>query len=285
MVNNFKKYFHLYILIALLFSNFFVWSVIFTNENKFLTVAFLDIGQGDAIFIEAPNGNQILLDGGPNRSVLRGISKIMPFYDRSIDIVVASHPDKDHIGGLPEILKRYKVGAVIEPGVNNDTAIYKEFESTIKELKIKKILARRGMTIWLDEGVYMEILFPDTDVSDFNANDASIVARVVFGDSSFMLTGDSPKKIEKYIVSLDGGNLNSSVLKLGHHGSKTSTSDIFLSAVSPEYAIISAGRNNRYGHPHKEIIDLMKRFNIPYFETSKDGTVIFKTDGYDLYKK
>jgi len=284
-MENFKKHFHLYILSVLFLFNVFVWQAVFASEGRLLTVAFLDVGQGDAIFIESPSGNQILLDGGPDNSVLRELSKIMPFYDRSINTVIASHPDKDHIGGLPEALKRYQVDMIIEPGVSNDTAVYNEFEKLIKELSIEKNIARRGMRVWLDKNIYLEILFPDRDTDGWDTNDASIVARLVYGDTSFILSGDSPKKMEEYIVSLDGSALQSDVLKLGHHGSKTSTSGIFLSAVSPEYVIVSAGENNQYGHPHEEVMDIIKKFEIPSLSTYENGTIIFQTDGENLYIK
>jgi len=284
-MENFKKHFHLYILSVLFLFNVFVWQAVFASEGRLLTVAFLDVGQGDAIFIESPSGNQILLDGGPDNSVLRELSKIMPFYDRSINTVIASHPDKDHIGGLPEALKRYQVDMIIEPGVSNDTAVYNEFEKLIKELSIEKNIARRGMRVWLDKNIYLEILFPDRDTDGWDTNDASIVVRLLYGDTSFILSGDSSKKMEEYIVSLDGSALHSDVLKLGHHGSKTSTSEIFLAAVSPEYAIVSAGKDNRYGHPHKEVMDMIKEFEISSLATYENGTIIFQTDGENLYVK
>ena len=137
-----------YLLAILLFANFFIWNAIFVEtRNGILTVVFLDAGQGDAIFIEAPNGNQVLIDGGPNKSVLRQLSKVMPFYDRSIDIVIATHPDKDHIGGLPDVLQRYTVDFILESGAKNDTGISRAFESAILQNKIKRIFAKRGMAI------------------------------------------------------------------------------------------------------------------------------------------
>ncbi len=277
-----------YLLGTLFIANFFIWGAVLSEERGgMLTVAFLDVGQGDAIFIEAPNGNQILLDGGPNKKVLSELSNLMPFYDRSIDMVIASHPDKDHIGGLPEILSKFSVDNVMESGVSSNTAVYREFEKIIKNKNITKILARRGMKVWLDKkkNIYLEILFPDRDTTGWDTNEASIVARLVYGSSSFVLTGDSPQNIERYLVFLDSGKLKSSVLKLGHHGSRTSTSELFLGSVYPQYAVISAGGNNRYGHPHKEVMDLIKKLEIPFLETSKEGTIIFKTDGESLYVK
>jgi len=274
-----KQQFKWYFLGILFIVTLFVWYAVFSESRDGLTVAFLDVGQGDSMFIETSTGQQILIDGGPNKSVLRELSKIMPFYDRSIDIVIATHPDADHIGGLPEVLKRYKVGIVMEPGVQSDSDVYKELERTIDEKGIKEILARRGMRINLSNGGYMDILFPDRDASGLDTNDASIVAKLVYGNTSFLFTGDSPQKIENYLISLSPESINTDVLKVAHHGSKTSTSESFVGYTSPEYAVISAGKDNRYGHPHKEVLDILKQFEISILRTDESDTIKIKSDG------
>ncbi|HDO23803.1 MAG TPA: MBL fold metallo-hydrolase [bacterium] len=274
-----KKQFKYYFVGLLFLITIFVWYAVCAETRSGLTVAFLDVGQGDAIFIESPNGNQLLLDAGPNDKVLRELSKIMPFYDRSIDMIIESHPDKDHIGGFVEVLRRYNVDLAMEPGVHSKSAVYRELNNLIAEKGIKKILARRGMRVDFGDGVYLNILFPDRDVSNVDTNTASIVAKLVYGKTSFLLTGDSPKAIENYLVSVDGESLKSDVLKVGHHGSKTSASELFFGYVSPRYAIISAGAGNRYGHPHKETIDLLDQFEIPILSTINLGTIKIKSDG------
>jgi competence protein ComEC len=282
-MKNIKQNLRWCVLVLLFIANFFVWYAVFSEERGgLLTVAFLDVGQGDAIFIEAPNGNQTLVDGGPDKKVLRGLSEIMPFYDHSIDVVVATHPDQDHIGGLPDVLKKFKVGAVMEPGVKSYSESFKAFENISKNKGIKKIFARRGQRIILDESVYIDILFPDRDTFGWDANNASVVAKVVYGDTSFLLTGDSPKRIEGYLVLLDGENLKTDVLKLGHHGSRTSTSGLFLSAAEPKIVVISAGKNNRYGHPHRETEKMLEDFKIDSLATYKKGTIIIKSDGNNV---
>ena len=262
------------------------------DRNGILTVAFLNIGQGDATFIEAPNGNQILIDGGPGKSVLRELSKVIPFYDRSIDVVIATHPDADHIAGLNDILEKYKVAIFMEPGVESETAVYKNLESKVLEKEteneIKKVEARRGMVVDLGRGAFLEILFPVNDPRGMETNMASIVARLVYGENEFMLTGDSPKAIENYLVSLDGahqGDLKSDVLKAGHHGSKTSSSAEFVSAVSSEYAVISVGKDNRYGHPNQEVLDIFNNFGAKILRTDEGGRIVFKSDGVELELK
>lgn len=261
---------------------FFVWYAVFAESRQGLEIGFLDVGQGDAIFIQAPNGNQILLDGGPNKAVLQELSKVMPFYDRSIDMVIESHPDSDHINGLVEVLRRYKTDLVMETGVESDNMAYRELKNLIREKKIQYVFARRGMRVNLGEGIYLDILFPDRDVSKWDTNDASIVAKLVYANNSFLLTGDSPDKIEKFLVSLGENKLRSNVLKVSHHGSRTSTSEIFLGYTKPDYAVISVGKDNKYNHPHQEILDRLNQFQIPILRTDEKGTIKIKSNGEDI---
>ncbi len=278
-----KKYVQWTVLGIFLFSNIFIWTVVVrADRHGELTVAFLDVGQGDAIYIEAPNGNQVLIDGGGGQQVLRALGRVMPFWDRSLDIVLSTHPDQDHVGGLPAVLERMRVGNVVTTENTSDTGAYKAFEETIQKKNPKRILARAGVRIILDRGVVLEILFPTQNVSGWETNTASIVARLTYGEKSFLFTGDSPVSIEKYLVGKNGGKLKSTVLKLGHHGSRTSSSKIFLAATDPEYAIISAGKDNKYEHPHKEVTSLLDELKILSLNTADHGTIIFKTDGTDL---
>jgi len=277
---------------ALLLVTLFVWQVVYQAQGSdVLTVTFLDVGQGDSIFIQAPSGAQVLIDGGPSGSVLRELAKVMPFYDRSIDIVMATHPDTDHIGGLISVLKNFKVGRILRPGVaHNAPAIESLLLAITKEQNSGAVetLARRGQVYDLGAGesgvhAYLHILFPDRDVSNVESNTASIVARLVYGEASMILTGDSPKAIEEYLVSLDSTALNSGILKLGHHGSKTSTSEIFLGYVSPQWAIVSAGKDNSYGHPHKSVVDMVERFGIQIKNTAESGSITFESDGSEWF--
>ncbi len=287
-MNNFAKKARLGIMAVLLVANFFVWSALLAEERGGeLKVAFLDVGQGDAIFIEAPNGNQILVDGGPGKNILAQLAKVMPAYDRTIDAILVSNPDKDHIGGLLEVLKTFEIGAVLEPGTKPDTAIYQEFEKAIDTEGAKKILARRGMKVVMDEktGVALAILFPDRDVSETKTNDGSIVAKLIYGQTALMLTGDAPESIERYLVLLDGANLRSDLLKAGHHGSRTSSSVEFLAAISPAFAVISVGKNNSYGHPHQEVLERLTSAGAEILRTDQLGAIIFTSDGQSFQRK
>ncbi|MDD2934909.1 MAG: ComEC/Rec2 family competence protein [Candidatus Pacebacteria bacterium] len=283
-MQNFRGSFKLYVLGVLLFSNLFIWSAVFGEQGNILKVVFFDVGQGDAIFIESPNGKQVLIDGGSNRAVMRNLGQVMPFYDRSIDLVVMTHPDTDHLGGLLPVLKDYNVDLVMEPGVETDSEIYLEYKEQVKTKGIKSILARQGQVIDLGNGAYLSVLFPVGDTSDFETNTASVILKLVYRENSFLFTGDSPQVIEKYLVGAFGNELDTDVLKLGHHGSKTSSSELFLGFVSPEYAIASVGKDNRYGHPHKEVLDLLDKMDINLFRTDESGMIVFESDGGTEYQ-
>ncbi|MBU1091835.1 MBL fold metallo-hydrolase [Patescibacteria group bacterium] len=272
-----------YLVVGFLFACvIFVWYAVFYESRNGLAVYFLDVGQGDSIFIQAENGNQILIDGGQNKSVLNQLSKVMPFYDRVIDVVIETHPDGDHIGGLVEVLNRYDVGLVMESGVKSDSAIYKELKNIIGRKNITEILGKKGMRMNVGEGLFLDILFPVSDASEMESNSASIVARLVYENTSFLLTGDSPQAIEKYLASVYKDNLDVDVLKVGHHGSKTSSSEIFIGYTSPEYAIVSVGADNRYGHPSQEVLDILKKLEVKVLRTDEMGTIKIKSDGENL---
>lgn len=281
-MSGFIKNYKIYVLVALILGVAFTGYAVYVESPSDLTVSFLDVGQGDAILINTSKHQQILIDGGPGKAVLRELSKEMPFYDRSIDAVIATHPDSDHIGGLPDVLSNYTVELVMEPGVESDSSIYKEFENIIKEKNIKKILARKGMKFELSDGAYLLILFPDRDVLGMDTNDASIVAKLVYGNTSFLFTGDSPKKIEDYLISTDSEDLDSDVLKVGHHGSKTSNSQEYVAAVSPDYAVISVGKDNKYGHPNQEALDIFNNFGAKILRTDLLGTIDMSSNGDEV---
>lgn len=264
------------------FSLFFV----FKKESYVLTVSFLDVGQGDAILLEGPTGIDVLVDGGRGRSVLRKLPPAMGFFDRSLDLVVATHPDADHIEGLVDVFKRYRVKRYMEPGVENDTGVtYALLEAVSKEKGVERITARRGQRILLGAGAYADVLYPDRDVTHSETNDASVVLHVVYGETEFFLSGDAPTSVEKYVVYLEGERLESDVLKAGHHGSRTSTSDELLQVAVPKIVVVSAGKDNSYGHPHEEVVKKIKETGAQMLETSKEGTVTLVSDGRMVTQK
>lgn len=278
------KKIRIFVLALLFLSAVFVWYAIAVETKNGLEVAFLNVGQGDAIFIRAPNGNQMLIDGGPNKSVLRQLSKMIPFYDRTIDGIILTHPHLDHYGGLNEVMDNYKIGFEIDPGIKNEDAGFARFENLIKKNEIKRFYGKRGMKINLGEDLSVEILLPSLNEKNVSPHDGMIVARLVYKNNSFLLTGDMEKNLENYLL-LFWGNLKSDVLKIAHHGSRTSTSEAFLGRVDPYFAVISAGAKNKYGHPHKEVLDRLEIFGVPLLRTDEKGLIKIKSDGDEIYVK
>lgn len=275
-----RSNFRWYLLFGLMIFSIVLWIRISHEEKRgILTFALLNIGQGDAIFIESPTGTQIVVDGGPNNTLMREISKVMPWYDRHIDMLVVTNPDRDHYEGFISLLKKYSTATLLEPGTTNDNDVYKHFQKQISDRGIKKVVARRGQVIDIGGGAYLQILFPDRDVSGLSPNDGSIVMKLVYGETSIMLQGDSTAKIENYLLALGTTTLKSTILKAGHHGSRTSSDENYVRVVDPEWTVISSGVENDYGHPHKEILETMDKLGIPTYDTCNNGKIVFESDG------
>ncbi|MFA6520188.1 MAG: ComEC/Rec2 family competence protein [Candidatus Paceibacterota bacterium] len=277
---HYKNYILLIIILFLSVVNVFLFWTDFQSSKRGLTFAMLDIGQGDGLFIESPNGTQIMFDAGPARSVLGPLARVTSPFDKTIDAIVITNPDADHIGGFIDILKNYKVGAVLEPGTFNDSKTYQNLKAEIQKQKIPNILVKKGMRLNMGHGVLIDILFPDRDVSTWNSNDGSAVARLSYGATSVMLTGDASVKTERIILEDNNlAQLKSTILKVGHHGSRTSSSTSFVKAVSPAYALVSDGKDNKYGHPHKETLTTLTQLGVKTLRTDLLGTIIMKSDG------
>jgi len=268
--------------------NIFIWGKLpSAKSSDILSVYFLDVGQADATLVRAPNGKKILIDGGRTPSSLMSeLSKFMNFGDRDIDVVLATHPDADHIGGLPEVFERYNVATFIDNGKTSDSNTYRELIEKSKEENSRYIKGERGLVIVLDKkkGVYFQVLSP-TKEFDFSDNDMSIVGRLVYQDRVFLLPGDAGKRVENILAYTDGEILKSDVLKAGHHGSKTSSGLLFVEVVDPRYSIISAGKGNIYGHPHASVLENLLSVSEFVLETAKEGSIAFETNGKDLWRK
>lgn len=279
-------YWKLILLSILFFSVVGVFYVAFKTDEPVLTVAFLDVGQGDAIFIESPTGNQVIFDGGPGSALVSQVGKQVSLFDRSIDMIVVTNPDKDHFEGFIPLLSRYSVEAVLEPGVSADeNPVYRELQRIIATKNIPVVEARTSQKILLGGGAYIDIIFPDRDVKEVSHNEGSIIARLVYGETSVLLTGDTTKNIESYVLESYKEYLDSDMLKVAHHGSDTSTSDAFVKAVSPDVAVISAGKGNSYGHPKKETLDTLKNNKVETLVTMDEGTIVFESDGKSFIRK
>jgi len=276
----------LWILILLSLLNGAIAYALYEPEGDTLQVSFIDVGQGDAIVIESPEGYELLIDGGRDRSVLRGLPKVMGPFDRSIAMVLETHPDADHIGGLPDVFARYRVQYYLSPGIENDTSPTERLKDAVsREKGITTFIARRGMRIHLGEATYADVLYPDTDVSKRETNAGSVIVRVVYGDTSFLFTGDAPDEVEAHLVTLDGETLKSDVLKAGHHGSRSSTSREWLAAVDPVTVVVSAGKDNSYAHPHEEVVKRVQESGAELLSTITEGTIVFESDGVTIQRK
>ncbi len=266
-----------------------IWCAAINADHRgILTVSFLNVGQGDAIFIQAPSGRSVLIDGGPDTGVLRQLNTVLPWYTRSIDVVIPTHPDADHITGLIDVLERYKVSFVIQSSVLGDTPVWDTLENEIAADAKKGtnvITAMRGQIIDLGSGAFIEILSPDRNVPNVDTNVGCVVTRLVYGTTSFMFSCDAPQNIENYLVYLDGKNLHSDVLKAGHHGSANSSSPPFVGFVDPQYAVYSRGCDNKYGFPASSTVATFKQMNIPTLDTCTEGTITFTSDGQTISKK
>lgn len=284
-VELFKKFGGAGVVVVLLAACVFVWSGAYaqnTHQSGVLTFAVLDIGQGDGLFIEGPTGIQIMVDAGPNTgAALRELAQVMPLGDRTIDAVIETHPDADHMGGFIDVLKRYQVGAFISPGIIKHNSTIDALDKEIAGQKIPVYVARRGMVLDLGGGAELDVLYPDQDVSGFGnkTNDGCIVAHLVYGRTSVLLTCDAPFSTEDHLMGISTStDLLSNLLKVAHHGSKYSTSDAFIAAVHPQLALISVGAKNSYGHPTKETLGRLQSANVPVMRTDKLGTIVCTSD-------
>lgn len=263
-----------------------VWAmVLFEHRQSGLTVTFFDVGQGDAILI-SQGSQQILIDGGRDGSILlEKLGKAIPFWDRTIETVIATHPDADHIAGLVDAAKAYKIGAVIETAMKSDSQTYKVWQDVIDKEGCERVEAIFGEKIILGGNAELEILHPFNKIDytkEKDSNATSVVARLTYGKNNFLFTGDLP--IEQELIFADKSLtpigepliLAAQVLKVGHHGSKYSTSERFLDMVKPRDAILSVGAHNTYGHPNQEIIDRLRNRGINILRTDKSGDI-----GYD----
>ena len=280
----------MWLLVPAAFAVSLAWSQAL-NRDDHLRVVFFDVGQGDAIFIETPGGRQAVVDGGADPLlVTRLLGERMRFYDRHIDIVAATHPHGDHIGGLAQVLERYDVGAVLERRVEYKSGAYEAWARLVDAEEAQGaqvIAASAGQVIILDDDVRIEVLGPPRELLRGTASDvdnASLALRLVYGDVSVLLTGDMFSEGERTLLK-SGAVLDSDVLKVPHHGSDSSSTAEFLGAVSPAAAVVSVGADNRFGHPAAEVVGRLRGFvgEGGLYSTSEQGTVEFVTDGETLW--
>ena len=293
------------IALILAVSGIYLWVEVFNGSDGKLHVYFFDVGQGDSTLIVTPQGRQVLVDGGPEiGSATRALSGPLSPWDRRLDLVILTHLDADHSRGLLKALETYRVDAVLAGAKDEDSYLYPQWRQTVERQEHRVAYLSAGQTITLEEGITLETLHPpaeitagrnnpaarrpapDWDADIRNANNKSVVLRLVYGEVSFLLTGDIELEAERYLVRT-APNLESRVFKVAHHGSKTSTTPAFLRAVNPRWAVISAGRDNPYGHPHPSVLARLEAAVGPssIYQTANQGTIDFSTDGFRIWVK
>lgn len=241
------------------------------GQSADLSVHYIDVGQGDAILIKTAE-KAVLIDGGTRGAGQTVVDYLASQGITKLDIVIGTHPHEDHIGGLITVLAQLEVGEVLDPGVVHTSKTFEDYLDIIESRNIPFVEARVGMSRDLGSGVGLQILHPENPSSS-HLNDASVVARVTSGNIAFIFTGDAEVRSEQEILDR-GVNVRANVLKVGHHGSETSSSAQFLNAVRPAYAVISAGDGNQYFHPHQPILDRLRAANIKVYRTDLHGTVV-----------
>lgn len=255
-----------------------IWENKFVCDQETLCVWFFDVGQGDGIFIKTPSGKKIIVDAGPDASILTKLGEVMWPWDKTIDAIVMTHPDADHISGFIPILKRYRVGRVFETGVVADTQIDTELRNIIQTERIPITRVRRGDILPFSD-VSLAVMWPSDEVvsrAEEGRNNTSVVIKLMYGETTVLLTGDAEEISEKQFAGALG---HIDVLKVGHHGSVSSTSPFLLQSIHSNFAVFSVGANNRYGHPHPLILDRLQAISAKIFRTDIDGDILLRSHG------
>jgi len=256
--------------------------VYYNFEEAKNEVVFFDVGQGDAFLINLPGNNEILIDGGPGNKILYKLGEYLPIYNQDIELMVLTHPHADHLDGLVEVLKRYKVKKVLLTGVKYNSIIYDEFLKIISEQEIEILNAGLLGEINLDKENLLEIIYPWENFSGRkfkNQNDNSIVLKLKTASKSFLFTGDMEMNIENNILKhVNNKVLKVDILKVGHHGSKTSSGKDFIDIVKPDIGIISCGENNKFGHPSLRTVRRLEREGVEVLRTDELGNIVVKIE-------
>jgi len=286
MSRSISKFLGVLLLLGLIVFSVNTYQAQTTADGK-LRLHILDIGQGDAILIDTPDHRQILTDGGRGTAVLSELAKVLPLSDKEIDLVISTHVDADHLGGLNEVLKHYHVKEVWHTGAIGTTKTYQTFLQLMKENNLleKKVIAGDTIKFGELEGIVISPLRSYDGITPTSQNASSIVTYWQYGDVSFLLTGDAELAQEN---DLEGRGLlrQVDILKVSHHGSHTASGEKFLKTAAPKIAVISVGGNNSYGHPHQDVLSRLAKLKIPVLRTDQSGRITFLISPTDFsYKK
>ncbi|WP_054950680.1 ComEC/Rec2 family competence protein [Numidum massiliense] len=285
MKHTFKKFLSISLVLALVFTftiSTFTASDVYAAKQKKMHVHFIDVGQGDSTLIKFPSGKTMLIDGGSKGKGKIVLSKLKKFKVKQIDILVATHPDAQHIGGLiPVLQSKTKVKKVYAPKVSHTTKTYKDFLRAVKKKKLKIATAKAGVKLNVGKGATATIVAPVKSYSKKDLNNWGTVIRVKHGKNTFLFTGDAETKSEKDMVkSVKKRPISATVLKVAHHGSKYSTSTAFLKKVKPKYAVISVAKKNAYKHPTKETLSRLKKAKVKkIYRTDQHRTITATSNG------
>lgn len=249
-------------------------------ENKMI-IHYIDVGQGDCILIQVNNKN-LLIDSGPSSNRKDLLNYLEKLDIKKFDYIIATHPHEDHIGNMDTIIKRYDIGSFYSPKVITSSTTFENMISALVDKNLKINILKKGVKgIDLGKNTEIEVFSPLENISSDNLNDYSPIIKITFFNNSFLFTGDAEISTEDTVLS-QNNNLNCDILKVGHHGSSTSTSTDFLISTNPSVAIISVGKNNSYGHPTSETLSLLNSYNIRTIRTDINGTVIAISDGKNI---
>ncbi|MCC6643798.1 MBL fold metallo-hydrolase [Candidatus Peregrinibacteria bacterium] len=272
------------LIIGIALSWFLAWAIAGLPDGH-LRVWFLDVGQGDAILMRLPAGEWVMVDGGPDAKVLDWMGRIMPFYERQIELVVMSHPHADHINGLVEVMQRFEVKNMLLSGVKYNYAGYQKILEDAASQKTRLWYGQKED--WRIGKVGFDLLYPQRSLQGEemeNVNNSSIVFRLIYAGKRIFFSGDLEEKKERDLTQ-SGQRLKSEILKAGHHGSKTSSTEELLEAVKPYYAVISCGVDNKFKHPFPGTLERLNDHGVTVFRTDIDGTVEVEIDGEDVLMK
>lgn len=260
-------------------------------DGKTLTIIFCDVGQGDAAYLRFPNGRDMLIDGGPDGSVLRCLGRYMPFWDRAVDILLLTHPDIDHFGGLAHVVARYNVGTILQTRVDNNAPEYQEFLRLVDSRRVPEQYLVRGDALSVDSVIFSWFWQSsefaqriqanptlDNPPLGIDRNDTSQVVHVRYGQFDVFFAGDATVEVLPNYIGMPFADVVE-ILKVPHHGSQNGINRDFLLWLKPQIAVISCGRRNWYGHPHKHILSLLEEFHVAIKRTDIDRDIIVKTDG------